>query len=47
MATVVGVVSFVVNLVVSFMTDGGWKTAGTGLAQLYWTRVNSRSYSLP
>jgi len=40
MATLVGIVSVVVNVGVSFMTDGNWKTAGTGLAQFYWNRTN-------
>jgi len=39
MAILVGMVSIVVNVTVSFMTDGNWKTAGSGLAQLYWNRV--------
>lgn len=43
MATLVEIVSVVVNVAGSFMTDGNWKTAGTGLAQFYWNR--SRSYS--
>ncbi|MFL6446224.1 MAG: hypothetical protein ACJ746_00755 [Bryobacteraceae bacterium] len=45
MATLVGIISVVVNVGVSFMTDGNWKTAGTGLAQFYWDRANQRSYS--
>jgi hypothetical protein len=40
MATLVGIVSLVINVAVSFMSDGNWKTAGTGLAQLYWNRTN-------
>jgi hypothetical protein len=40
MATLVGILSVVVDVAVSFMTDGNWKTAGTGLAQLYWNRTN-------
>ncbi len=39
MATLVGIVSIVVNVTVSFMTDGTWKTAGSGLAQVYWNYV--------
>lgn len=47
MASLVEVLSCVLNLVVSFLTDGSWKTAGDGIAQLYWARVQTRSYSLP
>jgi len=39
MATLVGIVSVVVNVTVSFMSDGNWKTAGSGLAQFYWNYV--------
>jgi hypothetical protein len=42
MATLVGIVSVVVNVGVSFMTDGTWKTAGSGLAQFYWNHTNRR-----
>jgi hypothetical protein len=45
MAILVGIVSIVVNVAVSFMTDGNWKTAGTGLTQIYWDHVNGRSCS--
>jgi hypothetical protein len=31
-------VAYAVDLILSFMTDGYWKTAGSGLAYLYWTR---------
>jgi len=44
MATLVGIVSVVVNVAGSFMTDGNWKTAGTGLTQFYWERANRRRY---
>lgn len=47
MATLLGIVSVVVNVGVSFMTDGNWKTAGTGLAQFYWNHANRRSEKPP
>jgi hypothetical protein len=47
MATLVGIVSMMVNVGVSFMTDGNWKTAGTGLTQFYWDRANQRTQSPP
>ena len=47
MATLVGIVSVVVNVGVSFMTDGSWKTAGSGLAQFYWNRSQRRRSSPP
>lgn len=47
MATLVEIISMVINVAVSFMTDGNWKTAGTGLAQLYWNRMNQPRYSPP
>ncbi len=45
MANLVGIVSIVVNVAVSFMTDGNWKTAGTGLTQFYWDHLNGRRCS--
>jgi hypothetical protein len=30
--------AYAVDLILSFMTDGYWKTAGSGVAYLYWTR---------
>jgi hypothetical protein len=45
MATLVGIVSIVVNVAVSFMTDGNWKTAGTGLTQFYWNRAHQRHHT--
>ncbi len=45
MATLVGIVSIVVNVAGSFMTDGNWKTAGTGLTQFYWNRADRRGDS--
>jgi hypothetical protein len=30
--------AYALDLILSFMTDGYWKTAGSGLAYLYWTR---------
>jgi hypothetical protein len=48
MATLVGIVSMMVNVAGSFMTDGSWKTAGIGIAQLYWNHVHrSRSSPVP
>jgi hypothetical protein len=47
MATLVGIVSVVVNVGVSFMTDGNWKTAGTGLAQFYWKRTKRARHGQP
>jgi hypothetical protein len=31
-------VAYAVDLILSFMTDGYWKTAGSGLAYFYWAR---------
>jgi hypothetical protein len=31
-------VAYAVDLILSFMTDGCWKTAGSGLVYLYWNR---------
>jgi hypothetical protein len=30
--------AYAVDLILSFVTDGHWKTAGSGLAYLYWAR---------
>lgn len=32
-------VTILLNIWVSFMTNGDWQTAGSGLAELYWSRV--------
>jgi hypothetical protein len=34
----VATVAYGVDLMMSFMTDGYWKTAGSGLAYFYWAR---------
>jgi hypothetical protein len=31
--------ALLLNIWVSFMTNGDWQTAGSGLAGLYWSRV--------
>ncbi len=41
-ATLVGIASVTVNLLVSFSTDGHWKTAGLALSQMYWSYVERR-----
>lgn len=32
-------VAFLLNVGVSFMTNGDWQTAGSGLAGLYWNNI--------
>lgn len=43
MAFIIGVMVCSVNLVVAFMTDGAWKTAGCGIAQFYWDYVRRKT----
>ena len=37
--TVITGLAFLLNIAVSFITNGEWQTAGSGLASLYWNKV--------
>ena len=41
MTWVVNGLAAVLNVIVAFATDGNWKTAGTGIAHLYWKRLSA------
>jgi hypothetical protein len=36
--------AYALDLILSFMTDGYWKTAGSGIAYLYWNRNSGRRW---
>lgn len=37
------VVSWVINVLGSFATDGAWKTAGLSVAQFYWNSLDNQN----
>ena len=46
MAILITIVSYVLNALGSFATDGNWKTAGLSVAQVYWKRARNKDLSL-
>ena len=42
MRMMVALLAIVLNVLVAFLTDGVWKTAGYGLLQAFWSRELSR-----
>ena len=43
----VSAIATLINVVVSFSTDGNWKTAGLAVTQPYWNRVNKTALMAP
>jgi hypothetical protein len=37
--------AYALDLILSFMTDGYWKTAGSSIAYLYWNRNSGRRWN--